>query len=96
MPEPPPSWRTTDLVRRHGPREFAYLGRSSRLVKANGVRIWLDEVETAVTTALPGLDVACLPVPDRVRRALRYCGPWWTKASSSSPTGSRSPPTAGS
>ncbi|MER5292904.1 acyl-CoA synthetase [Streptomyces pharetrae] len=77
MPEPPPSWRTTDLVRRHGPREFAYLGRSSRLVKANGVRIWLDEVETAVTTALPGLDVACLPVPDRVRGEHYeiYCAP---------------------
>ncbi|MFD7132052.1 acyl-CoA synthetase [Streptomyces sp. NPDC059894] len=77
MPAPPPSWRTTDLIRRLGPREFAYLGRSSRLVKANGLRVWLDEVETAVATALPGLDVVCLPVPDRVRGEHYeiYCAP---------------------
>ncbi|MGW4025674.1 acyl-CoA synthetase [Streptomyces sp. NPDC005009] len=77
MPEPPASWRTTDLIRRHGPREFDYLGRSSRLVKSNGVRVWLDEVETTVTGALPGLDVACLPVPDGVRgeHYELYCAP---------------------
>ncbi|MFB9463411.1 acyl-CoA synthetase [Streptomyces cinereospinus] len=77
MAEPPASWRTTDLVRRRGLREFDHLGRSSRLVKANGVRVWLDEVESAVAEALPGLDVACLPVPDGVRgeHYEMYCAP---------------------
>jgi acyl-coenzyme A synthetase/AMP-(fatty) acid ligase len=77
MSEPAESWRTTDLVRRRGPREFDHLGRASRLVKANGVRVWLDEVETAVARALPGLDVVCVPVADGVRgeHYELYCAP---------------------
>jgi acyl-coenzyme A synthetase/AMP-(fatty) acid ligase len=77
MSEPPVSWRTTDLVRRRGPREFDHLGRASRLVKANGVRVWLDEVEAALAGALPGLDVACVPVADGVRgeHYELYCAP---------------------
>ncbi|MFH8241025.1 acyl-CoA synthetase [Streptomyces sp. NPDC018321] len=67
LPAPPDSWRTADLIRRRAPREFDHLGRASRLVKANGVRVWLDAVEAALADALPGLDVTCLPVPDGVR-----------------------------
>lgn len=34
-----------DLVVRDGDRSFTYLGRCSRLIKVNGVRVWLDELE---------------------------------------------------
>jgi acyl-coenzyme A synthetase/AMP-(fatty) acid ligase len=67
MPAPPSSWRLTDIIRRLAPREFDHVGRASRLVKSNGRRVWLDEVEAAVRTAFPELDVACLPVIDPVR-----------------------------
>ncbi|TDC24537.1 acyl-CoA synthetase [Streptomyces sp. 8K308] len=67
MAAPPASWRLADVVRPLGPREFDYLGRTSRLVKANGRRVWLDQVEAAVRAALPGVEAVCLPVSDPVR-----------------------------
>lgn len=67
MAAPPASWRLADLVRPRGPGEFDYLGRASRLVKVNGRRVWLDQVEAAVRAAFPGIEAVCLPVSDPVR-----------------------------
>lgn len=64
---PPPSWRTGDLVRPAGERQFTFVGRASRLVKVNGLRCDLGRVEQTIGAGLPGLDVVCLPVHDAVR-----------------------------
>lgn len=56
-----------DLVIREGDRSFVYLGRDSRLVKVNGARMWLDELERTLRSALPGLDIACVRCDDQLR-----------------------------
>ena len=56
-----------DLVVRDGDRSFTYLGRRLRLIKVNGVRVWLDELEAALRAALPTLDVVCIPKDDHLR-----------------------------
>lgn len=59
--------RLSDVVQPLGHGRFAFLGRSSRLVKINGRRCDLADIEEAVGAALPGVDVACVGVPDQLR-----------------------------
>lgn len=57
-------WRTDDYVRPLGGRRFQFDGRRDRLVKINGRRVDLDEVEESVKAVLPCADLAFLPVSD--------------------------------
>ncbi|MFI1016622.1 AMP-binding protein [Streptomyces sp. NPDC020965] len=58
-----------DLVVPTGPRTFRLTGRVPGLVKVNGVRCDLRQVERAVRAVLPDADAdaACVPVADEVR-----------------------------
>ncbi|MHC0429353.1 class I adenylate-forming enzyme family protein [Streptomyces sp. O3] len=64
---PPAEWVMDDLVRPTSAREFTLLGRASRLIKVNGVRCDLAQVEEAVDRAFPETDVVCVPGVDPVR-----------------------------
>ncbi|MFD4669604.1 hypothetical protein ACFWNN_07700 [Lentzea sp. NPDC058450] len=63
----PEWWELNDVVRFVGDRTFEFVGRSSRLIKVNGVRCRLDQVENAVRAGLPDVDVVCVAVRDAVR-----------------------------
>jgi acyl-coenzyme A synthetase/AMP-(fatty) acid ligase len=56
-----------DLIRPAGERCFELLGRSTRMVKINGCRIRLDDVEGVVRARFPGMDLVCIPRMDPVR-----------------------------
>ncbi|OLF07358.1 hypothetical protein BLA60_27700 [Actinophytocola xinjiangensis] len=56
-----------DLVRPVGKRQFELLGRATRLIKINGRRLRLDDVEHEVRVRFPGVDLVCLPRRDEVR-----------------------------
>ncbi|OLR92778.1 hypothetical protein BJP25_21895 [Actinokineospora bangkokensis] len=60
-PAPPASWATGDLVEFTGPGRFRLLGRESDLVKVNGVKVHLAQVERQLGARLPG--ARCVPVP---------------------------------
>jgi acyl-coenzyme A synthetase/AMP-(fatty) acid ligase len=60
-------WTTDDFVERLDDRRFRFHGRRGRLVKVNGRRIDLDHVEERLRAALPGADLVCVPVADRLR-----------------------------
>ncbi|MGQ0838772.1 AMP-binding protein [Actinokineospora sp.] len=62
----PPTWATGDLVRAVDDRTFRHIGRSGRLVKVNGRRIDLDQVEHALRDVLDCADLAVQPVSDRM------------------------------
>jgi acyl-coenzyme A synthetase/AMP-(fatty) acid ligase len=64
--EPPSGVLLEDVVRLLDERRFIFLGRSSRLIKVNGKRCDLDEVEKWIHRSI-GTAVACLPVRDLVR-----------------------------
>ena len=66
MPATPESILLNDVVRRVGPRQFEFLGRSSRLIKINGIRCDLDAIER-VAQVLLRRPVACVAVRDDVR-----------------------------
>jgi acyl-coenzyme A synthetase/AMP-(fatty) acid ligase len=66
MPTTPESILLNDVVRRVGPRQFEFLGRSSRLIKINGIRCDLDAIER-VAQLLLRRPVACVAVRDAVR-----------------------------
>ncbi|MGP3966340.1 hypothetical protein [Streptomyces sp. 6N223] len=62
--QPPPEvFRTDDFVRRAGDRRFHLTGRRCRLVKINGRRVDLDEVERSLRPLIACADLACVPVP---------------------------------
>ncbi|MGW0811275.1 long-chain fatty acid--CoA ligase [Nonomuraea sp. NPDC002799] len=61
---PPGVWEADDRVRPLDERRFRFAGRRSRLVKVNGRRINLDEVEHALRGVLDCADLAVLPVAD--------------------------------
>ncbi|HEX3780030.1 MAG TPA: class I adenylate-forming enzyme family protein [Pseudonocardiaceae bacterium] len=67
LAEVPASWESADLVRRVDDRHFQFLGRSTRMVKVNGIRCDLDLVERAVAARFPELDVVAVPVTDDTR-----------------------------
>ncbi|WP_017611501.1 AMP-binding protein [Nocardiopsis xinjiangensis] len=62
--EPLESVTLDDFILPLGPRSFTFTGRSSRIVKVNGRRINLDEVENSLHSALDCEDLAFLPVTD--------------------------------
>jgi acyl-coenzyme A synthetase/AMP-(fatty) acid ligase len=65
-PAAPESILLNDVVRQAGPRQFEFLGRSSRLIKINGIRCDLDAIEH-VARLLLRRPVACVAVRDTVR-----------------------------
>jgi acyl-CoA synthetase (AMP-forming)/AMP-acid ligase II len=67
--EDQPSEQVTleDLVRPVGERRFELLGRASRLIKINGRRVRLEDVEHALRSRFPHLDLVCVPRRDDVR-----------------------------
>jgi acyl-coenzyme A synthetase/AMP-(fatty) acid ligase len=67
LAEFPDSWECADLIRQVDHRHFHFLGRSSRLVKVNGIRCDLDQVERAVTARFPAIDAVAVPVTDATR-----------------------------
>lgn len=67
MARRPRSWPMPDLVVPTGARRFRHVGRSTGLVKVNGVRCDLDQLEALVREHLPDVRVACVPVTDPVR-----------------------------
>lgn len=62
----PDSHRTDDYIRAGSDRRFRFSGRRGRLVKVNGRRINLDELEHLFRTVVTCADLACLPVTDAV------------------------------
>ncbi|GAB2737954.1 AMP-binding protein [Amycolatopsis magusensis] len=65
--EPPPeSAVMDDLVLPVGEDRFRFVGRRSRLVKVNGRRMDLDELERSLRSVLRCADLAILPVTDAV------------------------------
>ncbi|MFG2919310.1 hypothetical protein ACGF0D_41335 [Kitasatospora sp. NPDC048298] len=64
---PMESWTTDDYVEHLDDRRFLFRGRRHRLIKVNGRRIDLDLLEERLRAALPGTDLACRPVADRLR-----------------------------
>ncbi|RBM19450.1 acyl-CoA synthetase [Streptomyces sp. PT12] len=64
---PPAALTLDDLVRPVGERSFELLGRASRMIKINGRRVDLAEVERAVCEAFPRTDIVCVPRRDRLR-----------------------------
>ncbi|KNB50250.1 acyl-CoA synthetase [Streptomyces caatingaensis] len=67
MTASPDAWELSDLVVRTGERSFEHVGRASRLIKVNGRRCDLADVEELVRGRAPGLDVACVAVADPFR-----------------------------
>ncbi|MFI9511228.1 hypothetical protein [Nocardia sp. NPDC052566] len=63
----PEWWQLNDVVRIVGDRDFEFVGRTSRLIKVNGVQCDLAWVEDAVREGMPGVDVVCIAVRDSVR-----------------------------
>jgi acyl-coenzyme A synthetase/AMP-(fatty) acid ligase len=64
---PPEQLTLEDLVRPAGERHFELLGRATRLIKINGRRLHLEDVEHEVRARFPGVDLVCLPRRDEVR-----------------------------
>jgi len=64
---PPELLTLEDLVRPDGERRFELLGRATRLIKINGRRLHLEDVEHELRARFPGVDLVCLPRRDEVR-----------------------------
>jgi acyl-coenzyme A synthetase/AMP-(fatty) acid ligase len=64
---PPAEMTLEDLVRPAGERRFELLGRATRMIKINGRRLHLEDVEQALRTRFPHVDLVCLPRRDEVR-----------------------------
>ncbi|KDN21995.1 class I adenylate-forming enzyme family protein [Amycolatopsis rifamycinica] len=63
--QPPPAVLTMDdFVRPVGDRAFAFVGRRSSLVKVNGRRLDLDELERSLRAVVRCADLALVPVAD--------------------------------
>ncbi|ANS70722.1 Acyl-CoA synthetase (AMP-forming)/AMP-acid ligase II-like protein [Streptomyces lincolnensis] len=61
---PPDRWATGDLVEFTGPRAFRLVGRSSSLIKVNGVKVHLARVDEQLKACLPQTECVVLPLPD--------------------------------
>jgi acyl-coenzyme A synthetase/AMP-(fatty) acid ligase len=56
-----------DLVVINPDGTFRWLGRATRLLKVNGLRVHLDQVEATLRAAVPGAAIRCHAEPDPVR-----------------------------
>ncbi|NRQ37773.1 acyl--CoA ligase [Nonomuraea sp. NN258] len=56
-----------DLVTVNPDQTFRWLGRANRLIKINGRRVHLDQVESALRDLVPGATLWCRAEPDAVR-----------------------------
>ncbi len=63
---PADAWETDDCVQVLDDRRFLFAGRRNRLVKVNGRRIDLDDVERSLRGVLDCVDLAVVPVADRM------------------------------
>lgn len=63
----PASVTLDDLVEPVDERRFRLLGRSTRLIKINGRRVHLEDVETTLQRAFPGAEMVCVAHRDAVR-----------------------------
>lgn len=61
---PPQVWQLDDYIEPLDERRFRFRGRRNRLLKVNGRRVNLDDVEELLRARLPCADLACLPVTD--------------------------------
>ncbi|MFG2064590.1 class I adenylate-forming enzyme family protein [Micromonospora sp. NPDC048871] len=64
---PPATHTMEDLVRPVGSRQFDLVGRASRMIKVNGRRVRLEEIENSLRSELPTTEVVCVPRVDDVR-----------------------------
>jgi acyl-coenzyme A synthetase/AMP-(fatty) acid ligase len=64
---PPEHRRMDDFVEITGARTFRFRGRRGRLVKVNGKRIDLDQIEDVLRSSGGFTDAACIPVRDPLR-----------------------------
>ncbi|MGL6234652.1 MAG: hypothetical protein ACRC20_04850 [Segniliparus sp.] len=58
---PPESWATGDLVEFVGTDGFRLIGRSSSLIKVNGVKVYLSEIERRLAQSVRGADFVAVP-----------------------------------
>jgi acyl-coenzyme A synthetase/AMP-(fatty) acid ligase len=58
------TWQMDDFVELSGDRRFRFTGRRGRLVKVNGRRLNLDELEVALRAAVQCDDLALVPCAD--------------------------------
>jgi acyl-coenzyme A synthetase/AMP-(fatty) acid ligase len=58
------TWRMDDFVKIVDDRRFTFAGRRGRLVKVNGRRLNLDELEVSLRTVIACADLAIVPVGD--------------------------------
>lgn len=64
---PPDTHTMEDLVRPVGQRQFELVGRATRMIKVNGRRVRLEDIEESLRSALPTTEVVCVPRVDDVR-----------------------------
>lgn len=64
---PPEDHDTGDLICNDGRGGFLLRGRASRIVKVNGRRTDLAEIEAGLAGQLPNLEIACVRVTDPLR-----------------------------
>lgn len=56
-----------DIVYVHENRQFQFIGRSAHMIKVNGLRINLDEIEQLLRKIIPCQDLACFATSNAVR-----------------------------
>ncbi|WP_426361967.1 AMP-binding protein [Streptomyces sp. E-08] len=64
---PAPEHVLDDLVTVTGPRTYRLAGRRGGLIKINGRRAGLADIEAVLRGSVPGADLRCVAVPDPVR-----------------------------
>jgi acyl-coenzyme A synthetase/AMP-(fatty) acid ligase len=67
LAHPPGTHTMEDLVHPVGARQFKLVGRSTRMIKVNGRRVRLEDIEESLRSALPTTEVVCVPRVDDVR-----------------------------
>ncbi|MDR6226590.1 AMP-binding protein [Desmospora profundinema] len=61
------TWNTGDIISVYDQNRFFLHGRENRIVKMNGKRINLDEIEERLKGFLPCSDLACVPLECEIR-----------------------------
>ncbi|WP_333767264.1 class I adenylate-forming enzyme family protein [Streptomyces sp. IBSBF 2435] len=84
---PPARWATGDLVEYTGPGRFRLLGRGSRLVKVNGIKVHLAKVDERLDAALPQAECVALPLSGDAIAGEGYAVFWSGRGGGSGGTG---------